>query len=96
MIGKQEFIDLIVDYYRQRDRVEDLSKIFYNAFDNMIIDYGFIMFDKLLDAYFNEEGADWIRYYLFENPEKCYYQDNVKIPLEDFNDLWKLIEKYRK
>lgn len=96
MIGKQEFVDLIQGYYEQNKNVDKLCEIFNNSFDNPIIEWGFRMFDNLINAYFDEIGADWINYYLYENPNKCYYQDNVEIPLETINDLWKLIKKHRK
>ena len=54
------------------------------------------MFDKLISVHFTEEGVDWIDYYLYENPEKCYYQNKVKIPLETLDDLWENIKVYRK
>lgn len=96
MIGKQEFVDLIQGYYEQSERVDKLCEIFNDSFGDPIMDWGFRMFDNLINAYFDEIGADWVSYYLYENPEKRYYQDNVEMPLETLDDLWKLIEKHRR
>lgn len=96
MIEREDFIDLINSIKEQEKRVDTLDSVFSSAFDNPIIDWGYKMFDKLINLYFNKEGVDWIQYYLYENPEKCYYQDGQRIPLETPDDLWKLIEPYRK
>ena len=96
MIGKQEFVDLIQGYHEQSERVDKLCEIFPNSFGDPIMDWGFRMFDNLINAYFDKIGADWVSYYLYENPEKCYYQDDKRIPLETLDDLWLLIEPHRK
>lgn len=96
MIGKTEFINLITEYKKQNERVDNLCKIFSKSYDDPIIDWGFIIFDKLINSLFDEIGEDWIQYYLYENPEQCYYQDEVRISLETLDDLWILIESHRK
>lgn len=96
MIGKQEFVDLIQGYYEQNERIDKLCELFNDAFWSPIIDWGFRMFDSLINIYFDEIGADWVSYYLYENPEKRYYQDDIEMPLETLDDLWKLIESHRK
>lgn len=96
MIGKEEFVALISQHREQEKRVDSLCKIFSDSFESPVIDWGFIMFDNLMKAYFDSKGVDWINYYLYENPEKCYYHNNEKISLETPDDLWLLIESYRK
>lgn len=96
MIGKKEFAELIESFHQQDALVDSLCKVFSDSFGAHIIDWGFRMFDKLISLYFDEEGVDWIDYYLYENPEKCYYQDEKRIPLESIDDLWLLIESHRK
>ena len=96
VIGKEEFVALISQHREQEKRVDSLCKIFSNSFESPVIEWGFIMFDNLMKAYFDSKGVDWINYYLYENPEKCYYHNNEKISLETPDDLWLLIESYRK
>ena len=96
MIGKEEFVALISQYREQEKRVDSLCKIFSDSFESPVIEWGFIMFDNLMKAYFDSKGVDWINYYLYENPEKCYYHNNERISLETPDDLWLLIESYRK
>lgn len=96
MIDKQEFVDLIQEYREQSERVDKLCEIFPGSYGDPIMDWGFRMFDNLINAYFDEIGADWVSYYLYENPEKRYYQDDIEMPLETLDDLWKRIEKHRR
>ena len=96
MINKEEFANLLREHEMQNARVDLFTEIFPMAYDSPLIEFGWRMFDKLLNTYFTEEGVDWIQYYLYENPEKCYYESNIKIPLETIDDIWKVIESYRK
>lgn len=96
MIDKQEFEKLIQEYYEQDKRIDKIEEIFIGSCEDPIFDWGFRMFEKLIDVYFDKIGSDWISYYLYENPEKRYYQDNVEMPLETLDDLWELIKFHRK
>lgn len=96
MISKNEFESLITEHKNQVERVNSLCKIFSCAFADPIIDWGFILFDNLINIYFDEIGADWVSYYLNENSEQCYYQNDERIPLETIDDLWILVEEHRK
>ena len=60
MIGKTEFIKLIIEYREQEERINNLCKVFSKSYEDSIIDWG------------------------------------VKIPLETPDDLFVLIESYRK
>lgn len=96
MIGKDEFKELVRSYYQQEERVDNLCKVFQTAFDNPLIDWGYQMFDRVLDLYFDSEGVDWISYFLYENPEKRYYVNEEEKPLVTVDDLWELIKEHRK
>ena len=95
MIGKKEFKELIQEYFEQNKRIDKLYEIFPDPFGDFT-DWGFRMFDKVINSYFDNEGVDWVNYYLYDNPKKCYYQDGAKISLETVDDLWLLIESHRK
>ena len=96
MISEEKFIKLLRECEMQDARVDLFNKIFPAAFDSPMIEFGYFMFHEVMRAHFTEEGVSWIDYYLYENPEKCYYQDEKKIPLETPDGLWVLIESYRK
>ncbi len=93
MIGKEEFTKLIKNHQEFESNIDNALKIFPYIFESPLISYAEQLFDKLLDNYFDDDSKDWIFYYLYENPEKCYYQDNKKIPLETIDNLWTLVKK---
>lgn len=95
MIGKEEFIELIKEYELQNNRIDDLEKIFPNCFESNIIDYGFKLFDQILNIYFNQEGSDWIYWYLCESNLKAWDENGKDIPMNDEEDLWELVKNYR-
>lgn len=96
MIGKEEFKELIQSYYEHDKLLDKLCEIIPGFFESPIVGWGWRMFKKLVKAYFDKEGVDWIDYYLYENPEKRYYQDGKIFLLETTDDLWELIKDYRK
>lgn len=96
MIEESSFKVLIEGYFKQHDRVDNLDDLMPGVAASEVIDYGFKMFDELINVYFNEFGIDWIYYYLYENLEKCYYENGERKPLETLDDLWNLIKEYRK
>lgn len=96
MISKEEFIELIESYQEQDKRIDKLSEIFSTSWSDEIMTWGWEMFEKVIKAYFTKEGVNWIDYYLYENPEHCYYDNGEALPLETLDHLWKLVENYRK
>lgn len=96
MISREKFDSIVLEYYKQDKRIDTIGEFIPSYYDSPIVEYGWKMFDEVKQAYFTEEGVDWIDYYLYENPEKCYYQDEQRVPLETLDDLWKVIEPYRK
>lgn len=96
LVTKEEFKKLIDSYYEQEKRFDTINSILPLSPESPFLMWGYDMFHKLLEAYFTEDGVDWIAYYLYENPEKCYYIDEVRVPLETIDDLWKIIKDCRK
>lgn len=95
MITFEEFQTLIKEYNEQEERINILGSIFTDVYASPLIEYGELLFDKLIHIYFNEEGVDWIYYYLFENPDKEVFIDSNPISLETITDLWNLIKECR-
>lgn len=95
-MNKEEFIELIKDYQKNREHIDTISNIFPNFWELNCVDYGNTMFEKLLNVYFKEESVDWIYWWLFEkdgNPEyKAWDKDNNEIPTETIEDLWDIVK----
>ena len=96
MIGKKEFEELIKEHSEQNARIDLLCKVFSTSYGDPIIDWGFLMFRKVLEYTFDKIGLDWIDYYLYDNPSKRYFSDEKEFPLETLDDLWELIKDHRK
>lgn len=99
-ITKEEFLELLKMREAQSERLDKLSDAGFPIWDTDVIEYGNLMFDKVVEAYFTQEGEDWIFWWLYEkngNPEiKAWDEDNDEIPMETMEDLWRFIKQYRK
>jgi hypothetical protein len=52
----------------------------------------------LINSHFDEEGQDWINWWLYEkdgNPElKAWDENDNEIPTETIDDLWNLVKDH--
>lgn len=99
-LTKDEFIKLLEERNDQKNRVDILSSIGIEIFDSPLIEYGNMMFERLIEAYFTEEGSDWICWWLYEkngHPDmKAWDENHNEIPMETMEDLWNYVEQYLK
>lgn len=99
-ITREEFLELLKMHSDQSERLNKLSDAGLPVWDMDIIEYGNIMFDKVIKAFFTQEGKDWIFWWLYEkngNPEmKAWDENHNEIPMETREDLWRYIKQYRK
>ena len=73
MITKEQFIKLITDHRKHNDRLDEVEDVLGLAiYDCDWVEYGNILFDKVLGLLFQEEGVDDINWWLYE---KCGLQD---------------------
>ena len=60
--------------------------------------------ESIWDIVFDEDGIDWINWWIYERPalfegdevNKAYNEDGSEIPTETVDDLWNIVEKFRK
>lgn len=99
-ITREEFLELLKMHSDQSERLDKLSDSGLPVWDMDIIEYGNIMFNKVIKAFFTQEGEDWIFWWLYEkngNPEmKAWDENHNEIPMETREDLWRYIKQYRK
>lgn len=97
---KEEFFELLKMHADQSERLDKLSNAGLPVWDMDIVEYGNLMFDKVIRAHFTQEGEDWIFWWLYEkdgNPEmKAWDEDHDEIPMETMEDLWRHVKQYRK
>ena len=99
-ITKEEFFELIKMHDDQSKRLDKLSEAGLPVWEMDIIEYGNLLFDKVINSYFTQEGEEWIFWWLYEkngNSEiKAWDEDHNEIPTETIEDLWKCVKQYRK
>lgn len=97
---KEEFVR-VIEMVLAQDALVDKHSDFIQ-FDSPFWQFGFIMFDKLIEASFTEEGSDWVSWWLWERPcfdgtyNKAYDKDGKVIPTETIDDLWELVKNHVK
>lgn len=98
MITKEQFILALNGHKFQTEQLTKLEDFGINLWDSTIIEFGFSMFDTLINATFDKEGQDWIFWYLFEKEKydlEAFHENGEKIKLETIEDLWELVKDYR-
>ena len=99
-VTKEEFFELLKMHAAQSERLDKLSNAGFPIWETDVIEYGNLMFDKVIKAFFTQEGEDWIFWWLYEkngNPEiKAWDEDEEEIPMKTMEDLWKHVKQYRK
>lgn len=104
MITKEDFIK-IIEYIKEIN--EESDKWSDVGIDFIMTNLGnsiCIFQDIVLQAMFIEKGVDWIYWWLYERtpikegdePNKAYNEDGLEIPTETVDDLWNIVEKFRK
>lgn len=95
-LTKGQFVDLLERYRKNDEFVDKVSEIFPTFWELEAVDFGWYMFDRVIEAYFTEEGADWVSWWLYEkdgDPEMKAWDENEKeIPTETIDDLWEIVK----
>ena len=93
---KEEFAR-IIELVLKQDKLLDTYSDFIR-YDSDFASFGFLMFDKLIEAIFDTEGEDWISWWLWERSrnDKAFDKDGNVIPTETVDDLWELVKNYVK
>lgn len=99
MISKAKFVKLIKEYQEFLKYLSKLDELKIDIIESQLHEYPCQLFDWIMRNSFDEDGEDWIGYYLYELPSindpKIVDKDGNKIPLENLDDLWELVKDYR-
>ena len=103
MIGKEEFVKIINWYETQEKETDKLCEIFPNAFEAPVLDNPYKLLDLVFKICFDEEGQDWISWWLYDcknyvdnTYNRTYIENGKTISVETVDDLWKLVKGCRK
>ena len=99
-LTKEQFIDLIDRYHKNNEFLDKVEELFPYFYELDVVDFGYYMFDRVIEAYFLEEGVEWVFWWLFDkdgDPEmKAFDKDEKEIPTETVDDLWNIVKEYLK
>ena len=95
-MDKETFIELMENNERYEDLIDMLEDNHITIVDSVLFEFTSNIFSEYLNAIFNEDGVDWIFWFLFDkngDPDlKAYDKDDNEIKLETYEDLWNLVE----
>ena len=97
---KEQFIKIIKQHQEQEERVDRLSELI--DYGSPLIEFGWLMFDNVMQEAFNEDQRDWISWWLYDRisfttgEEFPYFDENdVEHYVHTPEELWDLIQNYK-
>ena len=104
MITKEQFTKVIEDTLKLNKEYDRWDNFGINLWELPIGDIVANIAESIWDITFDEEGVDWINWWIYERPplfegdkvNKYYNEDGSEIPTETVDDLWNIVEKFRK
>ena len=104
MITKEQFTKVIEDTLKLNKEYDRWDDFGINLWELPIGDIIADLAESIWDITFDEDGVDWINWWIYERPalfegdevNKAYNEDGSEIPTETIDDLWNIVEKFRK
>ena len=92
---KSDFIKIINTYKHYQDTLIKLSDLGVDIWDNGFNDPTDYIFEAWLEEILNDEGQDLVYWWLFEDVEKVFYDDEDKViaNVEDLKDFYKYLKE---
>ena len=96
---KEKFAEMILEIQNFNYQVDQWCEVLCsNLFESPLVTSGWSLINKLIESNFDEEGQDWINWWLYEkdgNPElKAWDENDNEIPTETIDDLWNLVKDH--
>lgn len=99
-MNKELFKNILNKFIELEEFVDVLESARIDIIETPAFEVSSYLFDRLIEAYFTEEGCNWIVWYMFE---KRLDPDNIKATDEegneickDIDDLWEIVKDYLK
>lgn len=104
MITKEQFTKVIEDTLKLNKEYDRWDDFGINLWELPIGDIVAGLAESIWDITFDEDGVDWINWWIYERPalfegdevNKAYNEDGSEIPTETVDDLWNIVKKFRK
>ena len=99
-MNKEQFVKIIKQHQQQEERLDRLSELI--DYDSPLVEFGWVMFDNVMQEAFNEDQRDWISWWLYDRisfttgEEFPYFDENdVEHYVHTPEELWDLIQNYK-
>lgn len=104
MITKEQFTKVIEDTLKLNKEYDRWDDFGINLREFPIGDTVADLAESIWNITFDEDGVDWINWWIYERPalfegdevNKAYNEDGSEIPTETVDDLWNIVKKFRK
>lgn len=100
---KCNFVSLINAIEKYNAEVERWEDFGIELYELPICDIPYDIINMYIEEMFNEDGQDWISWYLYERKSvftgevlPCYDEENNQFFVNTPEDLWKLVEAHQK
>lgn len=99
-MNKELFKNILNEFIKLEDFTDKLNEAGISIIETPAYNTSGYLFDRLIEAYFTEDGVNWITWYMFE---KRPYPDQIHAFDEDDNEvcnnideLWDIVKDYLK
>lgn len=97
---KELFTKIITEIQTFSNRIDLLCDVLCtDFFESPLVESGWNLINLLVESHFDEEGQEWINWWLYEKdgrPElKAFDENDNEIPTETIDDLWNLVKDCR-
>ena len=104
MITKEQFTKVIEDTLKLNKEYDRWNDFGINLWELPIGDTTANLAESIWNITFDKDGVDWINWWIYERPplfegdevNRYYNEDGSEIPTETIDDLWNIVEKFRK
>ena len=92
---KSDFIKTINSYKRYQDTLGKLADLGVNIWDSGFNDPTDYIFEAYLEEILNDEGQDLVYWWMFEDVEKVFYddEDNIIANVESIEDFYNYLKE---
>ena len=96
---KEKFAEMILEIQNFNYQVDQWCEVLCsNLFESPLVTSGWSLINKLIESNFDEEGQDWINWWLYEkdgrSDMKAWDENDNEIPTETLDDLWNLVKDH--
>lgn len=86
-----------IDLKKQFDKkLKELQEVLNSRdlFEIDLVQITYQLFDNYIYSHFDEDGADFIFWWIYDTVPKVIYIDETEYNVEDLQDLWKYLVEY--